>query len=180
MVSTSHKFIYIRVPKCASSSIKAALDEYFDDPEKDFHWPVSRFNDSKYDDYYKFGCVRNTYERLISWVFHKKKQWDPAYLREICNMVQNNRHIINGESTFAPLTWYLDQDVDYIMQYDNLQNDFNLVCDSIQIPRIVLPKLNASKKHNHYSHFYTDDLRELVEKTYAEEIDRFNFKYEEI
>jgi hypothetical protein len=68
--------------------------------------------------------------------------------------------------------------VDYIMRFENLAHDFRAVCTAIGISTPTLPQYNRSSR-DHYSKYYDDELRELVSKRFAAEIERFNYAFEE-
>jgi hypothetical protein len=68
--------------------------------------------------------------------------------------------------------------VDYIMRFENLTDDFRAVCTAIGISPPTLPKYNRSSR-DHYSKYYDDELRELVRTRFGAEIERFNYAFEE-
>src|SRR5437868_2233178 len=69
-------------------------------------------------------------------------------------------------------------DVDYVMRFENLADDFRAVCDDLDIPVQPLPQYNRSTRQ-HYSEYYDDELRELVWMRFAPEIERFDYTFEQ-
>ena len=71
--------------------------------------------------------------------------------------------------------------VDYIGRYEQLQESFDYVCEQLGISKQVLPhlNLNANKKYSHYTDYYTDDTRRLVELVYRRDITQFGYKFGE-
>jgi hypothetical protein len=67
--------------------------------------------------------------------------------------------------------------VDYIMRFENLADDFRAVCVAIGISPPTLPQYNRSNRE-HYSKYYDDELREFVRTRFAAEIERFNYTFE--
>jgi hypothetical protein len=68
--------------------------------------------------------------------------------------------------------------VDHIMRFENLADDFRAVCAAISISAPTLPQYNRSNRE-HYSKYYDDELRDFVRSRFAAEIERFNYAFEE-
>jgi hypothetical protein len=68
--------------------------------------------------------------------------------------------------------------VDYVMRFENLADDFRTVSAKLGIPAAPLPQYNRSNRE-HYSKYYDAELRELIGKRFAPEIDRFGYAFEE-
>ena len=60
--------------------------------------------------------------------------------------------------------------VDYIMRFESLTDDFRAVCTAIDISPPKLPQYNRSNR-DHYSKYYVDELREFVRTRFASEIE---------
>jgi hypothetical protein len=67
--------------------------------------------------------------------------------------------------------------VDYIMRFETLADEFGAVCMEIGISPPTLPRYNRSNRE-HYSNYYDDELRELVRSRFAAEIERFGYVFE--
>jgi len=67
--------------------------------------------------------------------------------------------------------------VDYIMRFENLADDFRTVCGTLGISPTTLPQYNRSSRE-HYSKYYDDNLREFVRKRFAVEIERFGYTFD--
>ena len=71
----------------------------------------------------------------------------------------------------------IDFDIDYLIRFEQLNDDFKLVCKKLDIPYSPLPKRNKSKR-THYSEYYDDELIEIIRHKFIEEITFGNYRFE--
>ena len=116
------------------------------------------------------GFVRNSWDRLVSLVHYEKYSLD-----------------IDSLEIFPEYFWRLQYDwlfdgsesmVDFVGRYENFQEDFNLICDRIGVSRIQCPHRNASK-HKFYTSYCDNELREIVAKRFAKDIEFFGYEFGE-
>ena len=202
MISLQKRFLFVHIPKTAGNSIQSVLRDYSEDQlvalrkEQDGierfglrnpkykikkHSTLNEYHaalgDEQFRDLYKFTCVRNPWDRMVSYYFtptQNPETWNRKKFREIISKavsLADYLRLDNGEGDpFA--------NVDCIMRFENLADEFRAVCDTIGIPPPALPRYNRSSR-DHYSKYYDDELRELVRARFAAEIERFNYRFEE-
>lgn len=157
---------------------------------------------------YSFAFVRNPFSRIVSgwkcpWVNgepipgfddeklpYRKKKWTTEF--ENFNLFVNKFLLHENDYSFYRWSHIMpvfdkrmklfddqgNQLVNFIGRLENLQQDFNIVCDKIGIPRQKLPHINKSK-HKHYTEYYDDETREIVAERYAKDIEYFGYKFGE-
>jgi len=158
---------------------------------------------AKLSTYFKFTVVRNPWDRIVSYFSFVKKliQNENQPSKEMLiseygidftfdDFVKNKLNVltvggtkyVNKLKTANQIDWIKNSknelDIDYICKFENLQYDFNEVCDKIGIPQQQLPHKNKTH-HKHYTEYYDDETREIVANRYAEDIEYFGYKFGE-
>ncbi len=205
MISLEYSFLFVHIPKTGGNSIQNILKDYSEDkivclaPHQDgierFEVRSDKFNIEKHStlsEYhlqlgtdvlkglFKFTCVRNPWERMISFYFspHRGRvTWSKKSFIRLVNRVQPVTDFIsmkNGKEA-RPACF---EDIDYYLRYERLNQDFEKACQMIGIPMTTLPLRNVSK-HKNYPAYYDDELVDLVRKRFDEEISFFNYKFSE-
>jgi hypothetical protein len=166
-------------------------------------WDVKKelfVNDTKkFNSYFKFAFVRNPWARMASWYefmcrqVHKtesqkydfvENQYDTyknislmGFNRFIQFLYEKNKSYYLGYSRY-----YEDENgnnlLDFIGKVENLQEDFDIVCDKIGIPKQQLPHKNKTN-HKHYTEYYDDETKQMIAEKYAKDIEYFKYKFGE-
>jgi hypothetical protein len=202
MISFRKRFLFVHVPKTAGNSIQSVLRDYSEDElvalrgEQDGverfglrnpkykikkHSTLAEYREAlgteQFRSLYKFTCVRNPWDRMVSYYFtptQKVTAWDPKKFRKVISRalsVAEYLQLDNGEGN--PFG-----NVDYVMRFENLADDFRTVCTALGISPPGLPQYNRSNRE-HYSKYYDDEFRELVRERFAAEIERFGYAFEQ-
>jgi hypothetical protein len=145
-----------------------------------------------YEGLFKFSTIRNPWERMISCYFspHRKGlPWDrEEFIRVVkaaptlsdCITLDSplSKGIKNKIKRWIPLSEAkLDRDIDFLMRYEHLNEDFAQVCKKLILPVIQLPVIHKSNRQ-HYSHYYDEELIRIVEDKFCDEIDFGEYKFE--
>ena len=131
---------------------------------------------------FKFAGIRNPFDRAIS--MWKNKNWiHVKSFTEFCHLIRENKYETDMQRWHVQgLYEHLVEDkrllVDHLLRFENLQQDFNVVCDKMGVPPEQLPHLNKSYR-KHYTEYYDDETREIVAEKYAKDIEYFGYKFGE-
>ena len=133
-------------------------------------------------DYFKFGFVRNPYDRFVSTCFFLNRR-DPDFANSAVQFmkraltVERFRRRVLVRPQFEQLTDEQgDIALDFVGRYENLQSDYNTVCDRLQIPTADLARKNPSQ-HQSYASYYDDELRDIVGNFYKEDLRLFGYDF---
>ena len=141
---------------------------------------------------FSFAFVRNPWDRLVSAYNYLStggsSSKDSKDYKRLFSTYKNFKSMILNwhESYFDQIhfkpqwEWICDDNknviVDFVGRYENLQQDYNTVCDNIMIPRHRLPHKNRNN-HKHYTTYYDDESQEIVATWYKIDIELFGYKF---
>ena len=190
MISHRYKFLSIRIPKTGSTSVTKILEPYFDiagesigatEQNTYYHHRTTKYMKShfekmkwNFDDYLKFAFVRNPFEREVSLWKYLKKIKKEGYVKEKFS------DFVKLPANYTYMDYVKDEDgkliLDFVGRVENMQEDFNTICDKIGIPKVKLPHRNKTK-HKHYTEYYDDETKQIVAKKYAKDIEYFGYEF---
>ena len=205
MIHHKHKFIFIHIPKTGGTSIESVFNAKAAYKDIQFkHYTLCEYNNLRGDhhDYFKFSFIRNPWDMTISmyrylwykttgygptWRENHKQfskltfeEWvkHPAFKFPTIKSMHVNSHLSGEYGTFSSWLTCDQSTVNFVGRFENLQQDFNIICDKIGIPQQQLPHTNKTK-HKHYTEYYDEETREIVAKKYAKDIEYFGYKFGE-
>jgi len=197
-VSKKYPLIFIHIPKTAGVSINDALNIAVPGHRSLKEIELS-LDKSIFNSYKKVAVVRNPYDRMISLYKHalindmknaRKAGYvgdDHSFETWFWNLAHHFHKI-----TFQPLTLMScydlilnnsgEIDIDYILRFENLEEDWNNMFNELNIEPPQLPVLNTTK-HEHYSKHYQCQTGEImikfITKMFKKDFDNFGYKFEE-
>tara|TARA_B100000035_G_scaffold311618_1_gene321501 strand:- start:10203 stop:10745 length:543 start_codon:yes stop_codon:yes gene_type:complete len=180
VVNHKLKCIFVEVPKTGSTSIRAIIGQP-PTPHLNIVQIENQVTKNQFNKYFKFAFVRNPWDRALSLYKYILKTPEHHYYEQCCQLANFSAYL--KERTPVPqqydsLSKHGKIQVDFIGRFENMQHDFNIVCDKIGIPKQQLPHTNKSS-HKNYTEYYDDETREIVAKNYKEDIEHFGYKFGE-
>lgn len=206
IISHAHKFVFVAVPKTGTHSIREAMRPQLgpDDEEQARLFLEKRLKNPElaaighghitlaslrqhmdpaaFDSYFKFAFVRNPFDRFVSFcAFFTRKsgafERDPkTAMRHFLfaappmnNMVfqpQNSFVVDEGGSLLS----------DFIGRVENMQADYDAICDRLDIPSEELGRQNSSQ-HDDYRSYYDQQLIDGVVKIYGRDLELFGYDF---
>ena len=206
MINHRYKFIFVHINKCAGQSVQRALPRGTRGHNTIMYYlALCEQKGCDSSEYFKFTIVRNPWDKIVSFYhYHQRRKWDMfpwttatapdcnGFIRRL--FVDDEgalAHAIfrgrSGDSTHHlrlsnSLDWISGPDgkilIDFIGRMENLQADFDEVCDRIGIRRRQLPHTNRSS-HKPYWEYYDDVSREIVAGRFQRDIDYFGYRFGE-
>lgn len=194
MIDHHHKFIFVHIPKCGGCSIAKILNTLPPIVDNTGHRTLKQIflMHPGCENYFKFTFVRNPWDRCVSlynfwrqqsydhpWTYHDKRQMDFCKNHSFLNFLKNlNSPELDRVHTKPYFTHYFssEQRYNFVGRLENLQADFNTVCNKIGIKEQELPHENKSK-HKHYTEYYDKESRKIVADTFAQDIEYFKYKF---
>jgi hypothetical protein len=215
MISHEHKCIFVEVPKTGSTSIreiigappKAHLNICQIRYNMQHYWThyggfknnllasfylllseQKRFEigERQFNEYFKFGFVRNPWDRVVSLYFRKQsvQKSDEMTFDAFVEWIKySSSTCVHPVPHTNQLDWFVDPHgnvlVDFIGRFENLQDDWATVAEKLGLPG-KLPHVNANPDaRKPYTEYYTKKTRELIEYKFRVDIDYFGYQFGE-
>lgn len=173
-----YKVVYFRVPKVASTSIIISLGGLYE---------LKKCDNDKYDkSYFKFAFVRNPFDRLASCFRHviqkgamQNIQNHPKLYREMpfdefVDVIMDI-DIKNMDIHFRPQYTFIPEKPDFVGKFENLQEDYNKVCEKIGIKnKENLLHRNKTDK-TIFKDYYNEKIIKKVVRLYKKDFESFKY-----
>jgi chondroitin 4-sulfotransferase 11 len=191
-----HAALFIHIPKSAGRSVVRGLFDVQSVEHAPADW-YQQLDREKFDRYFKFTFVRNPWDRAVSAYTYLRKGGSKASKDDqywcqfvntfgsfdefVCNwMTEEN---IMRNALFTPQVAYLKNifgqvNMDFVGRFENLEEDFKTIASKLNL-EAQLPHLNQSREEQ-YQSLYTESSREIIRKIYAQDIDTFDYEFNNI
>jgi hypothetical protein len=201
MISISHNWLFIHIPRTAGNSVQSVLAPYSEDhfTQGAFQDGIDRFEvqgfytGSKHfrlQDYaeavppeifsnlFKFTVVRNPWARAISWFFIPIR-WISAGRQPRWSAREFRGDIEHMPSMARMLNVNgIPGQMDLLLRFETLESDFAALTNRLGIETgTTLPHKNKGYSAENWQHYYlkSPDLVDLVAERFAEDIEMFGY-----
>ncbi|MDT0686864.1 sulfotransferase family 2 domain-containing protein [Autumnicola psychrophila] len=147
-----------------------------------------------WDSYYKFIIVRNPWDRAFSdytWLCREQKIQDSFFnflhkqekFKKVLN--EKNKSFFRGDHLNSQISYFFlngeEIKFDKVIRFENLENELPVLAKRMGLnPSVFNRKVNALKrKINHYSRFYSEKRKKLIEKKYPLDIEFLDYYFED-
>ncbi len=146
--------------------------------------PLNVVNSAQYTEYFKFAFVRNPWDRAASWyqnVMRGEKVRNDLKIEADCSFSTFIDRYPDQWGLKPQLYWLKNSanqvPLDFIGRFENLQNDYQKICESLNVEAKPLSRMLTKGKRIPYRDLYDDKTAQKVRKMYEEEIELFEYKF---
>ncbi|MFW6130630.1 MAG: sulfotransferase family 2 domain-containing protein [Atribacterota bacterium] len=201
MINHDLKCVFVHIMHTGGTSIEFNLcgNDWWKIEKKTKHLMASQAKNvyrEYWKDYFVFSFVRNPWDRIISMfrhrnffgIFMEKKQINfQRYFDQFSKhnvLLEHDYRAYNIQDILTPkhksnqvYLNILDENIDFIGRFENLQEDFDKICDILKISQRKLPHKNKSKRKSDYRSYYNDETKQIVCEMYKNDIDFFGYRF---
>jgi len=203
MINHEYKCIFVEVPKTGSTSIRSIIgspekphlnikeikEKFFDEFDLDttntfMHFFKRKKVEFKWNQYFKFGFVRNPWDRVVSLYLRKEgiQMSKEINFPEFVHWIQNSSDTsIHPSKHKNQLDWFLDDnqelEVDFIGKFENINKDWQFISNKLGITNILPHENKNMIEKKHYTEYYTNELRDIIADKFRVDIEYFDYKF---
>ena len=151
-----------------------------------------------WDQYFTFGFVRNPWDWMISWyTYFLKRQLRGApicdWLQKDLSSYEDFNAFVRGRNEGNHGRWLpsclsrnlVDETgevvLDYVGKMENIQKDFDNICDIIGMKKRMLPNKDHWSRnvtdHEQYRKYYNEESKKIIAKRFEKTIDLFGYTF---
>lgn len=204
IVSHSRRFVFFAVPKTGTHAVRELLQPFLSEADweqqalfeqkrspiaglaKIQHGHISvrelkpHLSDQQWCEYFKFGFVRNPFDRFVSICFFLNRK-NPDFNRHPLDWMkralqrpQFRQRVLVRPQYIQLIDDHGEPALDRIGHYENFQESIDAICASLKLPQKELSVKNKSE-HECYDSYYDAELYDLVKTFYSKDLELFGY-----
>ena len=189
--------VFLHVPKTGGASIRRGFFK------NRYEGPVQGTIPPEWSELFKFGFVRNPFDRLISaWQMfaggmdntvweHPGEDCRGMSLRAFMEIVLDESIPFDGHRSSTPRKirhhampqthpFYCIDQADFVGRFERLEDDFQTVLDRLGIPRQPLGHMNRTDRQQETMEYFDPETWQLAVDFYAEDFDQLDYQITEL
>lgn len=184
LYSAAYGYLFIHIPKTGGTSVQDALISSTRDAighgpsviaKRFVHATLAETGERLDQDAirraYKFGFVRNPWDRAVSFFLHNQR-----LTRATMDFASFWRDKHRKDQFYRQQTDYLDG-LDFIGRFENLKSDIERVATHLGLPKPNLQHLNMSSMRLDYASYYCDETKSIINDRYERDIEDLGYCY---
>ncbi len=191
LISTSHRFLFVHVPKTGGTSMENALAPFSRSHKE---WGLEQHSSALeakeklgtlFGLLHKIAVIRNPWDLEVSLFHYNRKMLRMGHPNSVWKRDYEFPEFIRHRALIRRMhggQWRFLFDlrgrllVDQILRFESLSEDFQDFCRRVGL-EITLPHDNSSG-HAHYSEYYDEETRDMVAQYADKEIREFGYRFE--
>ena len=189
MIDFERKFVFIHITRTGGSSVERALGGKLQDHRKPRMYQ-REYGENIFNDLFTFTVARNPWDKIVSHYCYQRSHLknnieeshpikDMTFTKYVSALAKGMK-LCNFD--MHQHNWLVDQGgkvvIDRVLRFENLQADFNAVCERLWGKRPPkLPHKNYTRRA-HYSVYYDNHTRDIVGNIFKKDIDLFDYKFD--
>ena len=185
----NNKFIFIAIPKTASTTIHLAWGHVEHPPPPLYHMKLDECleQNPQSEDYFKFCFVRNPYERFIStWYNLIDTTAGHTWAKDLLQYETLENFCVNFAKSkwskwvhFRPQIDYCTVNgknkMDYIGRQEHFDEHFDTICKKIGVHRPVTGRYRSTP-HGTINECLNDEMKDIIFNFYKEDFKAFSYE----
>jgi hypothetical protein len=170
--------MFIHVPRTGGTSVRQMWKQWDKGDRTHTTYPqlLKRFPKRNFHQYFKFGFIRNPWERVYS-LYCKHVKNSPV------DTSKGFKHWMFDETRtdsqrHKQSAMYFLNGVDYIAKYENFEQEWDYIFEKIDVPRVPVPLLNKFRSDSiSYRDLYDEEMNDFITKYHQEDINRGEYQF---
>jgi len=180
IICDKHKFIFIHVPRTGGTSVAQMWKQWDKKIKKHMTYRqcqsrFGRLHRNGYKSYFKFGFIRNPWERVNS-LFWKHVKNSPVDTSKGFKHWMFDESRTDSQRHKQPAMYFLEG-VDYVARYENFEKEWDYIFARIGLPRIQLPHTFKFRDDKSYQDIYDDEMKEFITRYHQVDIDYGGYEF---
>jgi hypothetical protein len=189
--------VFVHTPRCAGLSVVESLPNGLTHSHLSVHDYRLALGRAGFDRLFKFGFVRNPWDRLVSSFHHLKrggchdndKRWADQHLAGYTEFEPFVKGWLNGRTIYSDVWHFVPMvrfvclpgrrahALDYLGRFETLADDFARIARRLGREASLAHVNHAPRAHADYRAYYTPETRRIVERVYAADIEAFGYSF---